>query len=181
MQLLKILAVVSQKEKQVLVVDGDTIYLKSRTWVSNEEVVFPISQEFLPRHTNFNRRRFGLKSDSGLGFVTHHQVVCKECAEELICRIGGIASMAEKMQSVFAQINQWDTEYPSEWQFLGDFSLETQMHRVVPARFANVGINRKMLMINFDQPLNSTNILSEIEKLANSAPNLHSISLHSYK
>ncbi len=181
MQLLKLLSVISQESRQVLVVDGDTIFLKGRNWVQENKTAFPISQEFLPRHTNFSRQKLGLKSESGLGFVTHHQVVCKDCVEQIISRAGGIESLADKMQSAFGKTECWNDVYPSEWQFLGEFAMETERHEVVPVRFANIGLNRELINLEFSRDLNRTKIQFELEKLAKSVPKLYSISLHSYK
>jgi hypothetical protein len=181
MQLLKLLSVLSQSNEQVLVVDGDTLYLRGRSWIDETHIVMPVSQEFLPRHTNFNRRKLGLKSNSGLGFVTHHQVVCKECVLKIIYRAGGIDSLAEKMQTSYAQVKRWNDEYPSEWQFLGDFMMENELHKVMPVRFANIGIDRNLINLKIGENLNRSSILGELEKLASSVPQLYSISLHSYK
>lgn len=181
MQLLKLLSVVTQNEKEVLVVDGDTLYTKGRNWIHDKQVVLTVSQEFLPRHTNFNRRHLGLKSNSGLGFVTHHQVVCKKCVEDIISQAGGIYSLAEKMQTSFSRTSLWEQEYPSEWQFLGDFMMESTKHKTIVARFANISIDRKVIKLEFEKKIDATNILIELENLAKQVPTLHSISLHSYK
>jgi hypothetical protein len=181
MQLLKLLSVISQNSKEVFVLDGDTLFLKSRAWIHDKRILFPISQEFLPRHTNFNRRHLGLESKSGLGFVTHHQVVCRECVEQIIAQAGGVNALAEKMQTSFSRIANWEDEYPSEWQFLGEFMLESNNHEVIPVRFANIGIDRKLINLKFGQDLKRDQVLEELEELANKAPGIHSISLHSYK
>lgn len=181
MQFLKLLSVIFLENKESLVVDGDTIYLKQRTWIAGKKISFPVSQEFLPRHTRFSRRRLGLLSNSGLGFITHHQVVCKDCVKEIILRTGGVESFARVIQAVFSKTENWHDEFPSEWQFLGDFMMESNMHEVVPVRFANIGIDRKVIKLEFGQELDATNILIELENLARLVPALYSISLHSYK
>ena len=181
MQLLKLLSVLSLHHKEVLIVDGDTIFLKTRTWIQNEKIVFPVSQEFLPRHVNFNRNRLNFLSDSGLGFVTHHQVVCKKCVEEIVFRCGGITVLAELMQSAFSDFSKGGNEYPSEWQFMGDYILENDKHSAVPARFGNIGIDRKTIKLQLDKTSNNTEMLREIEQLSTTNTGVYSISLHLYK
>jgi len=181
MQLLKLLAVLSLNHKELLIVDGDTIFLKNRTWIQNEKMIFPVSQEFLTRHANFNRNRLDLLSDSGLGFVTHHQVVCKKCVQEIVLNAGGIAILAEAMQSAFSDSSNWANEYPSEWQFMGDHILENDKHTVVPVRFANIGLERKSIKLELRKTSSSAEMLREIEQLSTTNPAIYSISLHSYK
>ena len=181
MQLLKVLSVLSLNHKELLIVDGDTIFLKTRTWIQNEKMIFPVSQEFLPRHSNFNRNRLKFLSDSGLGFVTHHQAVCKECVQEIVLNTGGIVTLAEAMQSAFSDSSNWGNEYPSEWQFMGDHILENDKHTVVPVRFANIGIERKSIKLKLDKISSSAEMLREIEQLSSTNSGIYSISLHSYK
>jgi hypothetical protein len=181
MQLLKLLAALSLNHQELLIVDGDTIFLKSRTWTQNEKIIFPISQEFLTRHANFNRNRLNFLSNSGLGFVTHHQVVCKKCVQEIVLIAGGISILAKAMQSAFSDPSNWGNEYPSEWQFMGDFILESDKHTVVPVRFANIGIERKSIELELGKSSSSAEMLREIEQLSNKNPAIYSISLHSYK
>lgn len=181
MQLLKLLAVLSLNNKEMLVVDGDTVFLKSRIWIFEEKIVFPVSQEHLPRYSNFNRRRLGLKARSGLGFVTHHQVVCKKCVQDIVSKMGGISILAECMQSAFMNKKSWKDEYPSEWQFLGDFLLENIDHELLPARFANIGLDRNSIRLKIGKGSTNAEIVSELKELSKSASEIYSISLHSYK
>ena len=181
MQLLKLLAVLSLNNKEMLVVDGDTVFLQSRIWVFQEKIVFPVSQEHLPRYSNFNRRRLGLMAKSGLGFVTHHQVVCKKCIEDIVSKMGGISILAECMQSAFMNKTSWKDEYPSEWQFLGDFLLENIDHELIPARFANIGLDRNSVRLKIGKGSTNAEIVSELKELSKFAPEIYSISLHSYK
>jgi hypothetical protein len=181
MQLIKLLAALSLNHQELLIVDGDTIFLKTRTWIQNEKIIFPISQEFLTRHSNFNRNRLNFLSNSGLGFVTHHQVVCKKCVQEIVINAGGISILAETMQAAFSETSNWGNEYPSEWQFMGDYILESDNHTVVPVRFANIGIERKSIKLKLGKSYNSLEMIREIEELSNTNSALYSISLHSYK
>lgn len=181
MQLLKLLAVLSQSHKEILVVDSDTIFLKQRHWIQDKKIVFPISQEFLVRHANFNRIRLDLLSNSGLGYVTHHQVVCKNCLEEIILRVGGLLQLTYLMQSAYSKFGNWEFEYPSEWQFMGDFIFQSDTHEVVPVRFGNIGISRELIKLRVGKWLSGTEILNDIEELSAMQPDIYSISLHSYK
>lgn len=181
MQLLKLLAVISLPCDEILVADGDTLYMKPRNWLMSNKVVYPVSQEYLVRHKNFNRGRLRLSSTSGLGFVTHHQVVFKESVQEIVLRAGGVVALAQIMQSVYANTENWHREYPSEWQFLGDFLYKHTEYELVPARFANLAISRNVLAVDFCSISTSTEGRSELNRIAKSVPEAYSISLHAYK
>ncbi len=181
MQLLKLLAVLSLNYDEIMVADGDTLYIKSRNWRKDKKIVYPVSQEYLIRHKNFNQHWLALSPRSGLGFVTHHQIIVKKCLEEIVLRAGGILALSQIMQTVFANTDNWHIEYPSEWQFLGDFTSEHRDYELVPARFANLAISRNSLRLNIGIVSSATDVKSELDKIAELVPEIYSISLHAYK
>lgn len=164
--------------ENMLVVDGDTIYLKKRVWRSKNSICQVVAQEYMSEHINFHKDKLNLKCNSGLGFVTHHSFFIRSEIDSIRSAWGGMQELAMAIDSQFQQ--GFDSgAFPSEWQMYGDWIFEQKKYKFEAARFDNLGISREALpLVHFPDTKVITELLFELKS---AVPNLGSLSLHDYK
>ncbi len=179
MEIIKI-CIPLNSERNILVIDSDTLLLRERNWLSNVIQVTPIAQEYLIGHNVFLNQQLKFMRNSGLGFVTHHGLLRGTIVTDLVEKCGGIKKLASAIDNGVAK--GWDelNGFPSEWQLYGEFLIAQEDESLVTvASFVNLGITRSILPI-IDSP-NYTECLSIINRLRKCCPKLGSLSLHAYK
>jgi hypothetical protein len=180
MEILKVVAVLNCDSDAVLLVDGDTILLEERNWITEEKQIVLVAQEYTPSHVQFNRKFLNLKHQTGLGFVTHHQVVRRTFIEELVLEGGGLLNFVNCFDSVASDFYlRSGSCFPSEWQLFGDFLLSRYPESAVLSSFRNLGMSRKN--VTYFSKTRNLSVLAEILRLQKAAPNLASVSFHGYK
>jgi hypothetical protein len=179
MELLKLL-IGYQSLSAVLVLDGDTLLLRPRNWISGTNQLTPVAQEYFLGHKNFSERILKLQVHSGFGYVTHHALFAPQQIQRIIDTAGGVRNLASEVNNgVEKGWGDWK-EFPSEWQLYGDsFELTDSSMKQYPANFSNIGIDRKLLDLSAEPT--ESECLSLINRLKNAVPTLGSISLHDYK
>jgi len=178
MEFVKLAASTFHPSEEILVVDGDTLYLKKRVWSNPTSIVLALAQEYYVEHVAFHHRILDLKSRFGLGFVTHHSYFVKKSVVQIVLKFGGLQKLAraigDGLSNGFAS-----GSFPSEWQMYGDWSLEMSTKNVKIANFNNLGVSRNIF------PLLSNPTIKEVDdflvKIKSVAPTLGSLSLHDYK
>lgn len=180
MEILKVLATLHSKSEAVLLIDGDTVILRKLNWITSQKQVVLVAQEYTPEHVSFDKKYLNLKRLSGLGFVTHHQVVRRSHILELISEKNGLLNFVNCFQSAasdFYSLSGFD--FPSEWQLFGDFLLSRYPDKAVLTPFKNLGLSRGRIS---DFLENSDRVASvEITRLIKAVPHAASLSFHAYK
>jgi hypothetical protein len=180
MEILKVLAVLGGDREAALLIDGDTILLEERKWITDEKQIVLVAQEYTPSHINFNRKHMDLNQLTGLGFVTHHQVVRRSYLEELVSEKGGLHNFVNCFESAASEFYlRSGPDFPSEWQLFGDFLLNRYPESAVLSSFKNLGMSRKN--VGYFLKNSDRSALAEILRLQKAAPSLASVSFHGYK
>lgn len=180
MEIIKVLAVLHSRTEAVLLIDGDTIILKERNWITSEKQIVLVAQEYTPQHINFDKKYLNSGNLSGLGFVTHHQVIRRSHLVELISDSMGLLDFVNHFNSAASEFYlRSGSDFPSEWQLFGDYLLNRHSDKVVFASFKNLGVSRKRIS-NFLGNSESS-APTEYSRLKKAVPHLASLSFHGYK
>jgi hypothetical protein len=180
MEILKVLATLHSKSEAVLLIDGDTVILRKMNWITSQKQVVLVAQEYTPEYVSFDKKYLNLKKLSGLGFVTHHQVIRKSHVLELILEKNGLINFVNSFQSAasdFYSLSGFD--FPSEWQLFGDFLLSRHPDKAVLAPFKNLGLSRRRISDFLENSERDASV--EITRLTKAVPNTASLSFHAYK
>lgn len=179
MEILK-LVLGSLSTSPILILDGDTLLLRSRTWISDSTQITPVAQEYFLGHKNFSERLLNQPIQNGLGFVTHHALFVPEQIKRMFGMVGGVQKLAHEINNGVRGGWTLPSEFPSEWQIYGD-SLSTTKSAIqpVPASFSNIGMSRTILGIN--GRVSQTDCMNVLNRIKIAAPLLGSISFHDYK
>lgn len=179
MELLKLL-IGYQSENPTLILDGDTLLLRTRNWISGNSQITPVAQEYFLGHKRFSERILMVQNRFGLGYVTHHAIFVSEQVQKIINAAGGVEELATEINDGIRKGWGGHGEFPSEWQLYGDsLSMNETFMQQYPANFSNLGIDRKSL--NLLQHPSKRECLNVIARIKKAAPALGSISLHGYK
>lgn len=182
MEVVKIIAALESTQENLLLIDGDTVLLQKRNWVTLSNYIVMVAQEYSNNHINYDLRILDHCQKTGLGFVTHHQLIKKRNIIQLSELFGGIFSLAQSFENCAeAFYLHGAREFPSEWQLIGDFQLKQDSHAVHLVNFSNFGISRSKLPFLFEQPTNLNDLRENLDYLRNRAIGLGSISFHQYK
>jgi hypothetical protein len=180
MEILKVLSVLGCNSQAALLIDGDTILLEERKWITDEKQIVLVAQEYTPSHINFNRKHMSINQLTGLGFVTHHQVIRRRYLEELVSEKGGLHNFVNCFDGAASEFYlRSGPDFPSEWQLFGDFLLNRYPAGAVLSSFKNLGMSRKK--VGYFTKNTDSSVLAEILRLQKAAPNLASVSFHGYK
>lgn len=181
MEILKLICALQSQTGKTLVLDGDTLLLRRRTWVSGNSLVIPVAQEYLLRHINFNRNFFNLDSNVGLGFVTHHQLLIKSEVKRVIALIGGEEKLMQVFDNAYTNFSEKNNVFPSEWQLIGDWMYEKSDYKIFFVSFINLGMSRNHFAMDFLENPTIDQIRVLIEFIRRTKPFLGSLSFHAYK
>jgi hypothetical protein len=179
MEILKI-CITLNSDRNILVIDADTLLLRSRNWLSNETQVSPVAQEYLIGHNIFLNKLLRYPRNSGLGFVTHHGLFRGKIITDLVEKCGGINTLAFAIDNGVK--NGWDNSngFPSEWQLYGEYIVNSLgKNRLIAGSFINLGVTRNLLpLVDSPSYQDSFELVNRIKKCV---PKLGSLSLHAYK
>lgn len=180
MEILKVLAVLSSNCQAALVIDGDTILLKERVWVTKNKQIVLVAQEYTPSHIKFNKKLLRNYRSNGLGFVTHHQIIRRSHLEELISEKNDLLDFVRDFNKSATDYYLYSgQEFPSEWQLFGDFLINRHPGSVALSSFKNLGLSRKK--VSFFSGNSDRNAGAELARIKQVVPNLASLSFHDYK
>lgn len=164
----------------ILILDGDTLLLRPRNWISNSLQITLVAQEYFLGHKNFSERLLNYPIQTGLGYVTHHALFVPEQIRHIIGVVGGVQKLANEINTGIEKGWTLQPEFPSEWQIYGDSLFTTASPtRSVPANFSNIGISRKILGITGET--SQADCITLLNRIKTAAPALGSISFHDYK
>ncbi len=182
MEILKIIAGINSESNFVLLLDGDTVLLRKRTWAGTNSYPLMVAQEYSASHVNYNKRVLNTTNFPGVGFVTHHQLVKKEILIQLVEYFGGIENLAHSFEETAAEFYlESKSEFPSEWQLIGDFHVLKDPSNYKYANFSNLGLAREKLAFLFLNDWDVNSLRDQMLYLEDKSPGLGSISFHSYK
>lgn len=182
MEILKFLCALHSSSGNALVVDGDTLLVKGRNWVSDEVTVISVAQEYLKRHIEFSKAMIRDFNQTGLGFITHHQLIRKDYLKSLLIEVGGIDQLVHRFERTYNEFNlHANHAYPSEWQLYGDWVSTRYVKKVRYCNFSNVGMPREVFISSNVNPLEDLSSLDRLREKLTSIKGLGSISLHAYK
>ena len=181
MEILKICCALNSPTGTALIIDGDTVLLRSRVWSASNQQIAIVAQEYLRRHINFNKNKMGIDPKTGIGFVSHHGVVIKSILTDSISNNGGIGPFSSKFAESYKEFKNPQDDFPSEWQLISDLNISKNPYGTKLSKFSNYGISRNStkFQLNHDARLNEVrNVIDSIRK---ECPKLGSISFHGYK
>ena len=126
------------------------------------------------------KKYLNLERVSGLGFVTHHQIIRRSHLEELIAEKGELLNFVSYFDSAASEFYLHSgREFPSEWQLFGDFLLSRHPQKAVLSSFKNLGMSRRNVSYFLKGSVGSAS--AEIARMKATAPELASLSFHGYK
>jgi len=183
MLMLKYLAAMHSDLENVLVVDGDTVFLKPRQWLTAEQKLIVVSQELHLFHLDYCSDFFGIDSRDNLGFTTQSQVLSKSDINGIAEHVGGLTALAMNFSEIYENFNSRKDQryFPAEWQLACGWSNEFNERRTAWGSYSNLGISREIFFVLMKKN-GFLNYSSDCSKFLQSlVPNLGSISLHGYK
>jgi hypothetical protein len=183
MLILKYLCPLFSDLENVLVVDGDTIFLQPRQWLTLDKKLIVVSQELHVFHLDYCRRFFSIESNHNLGFTTQSQILSKSDIEAIAMHIGGLNDLAKNFSKVY---NEFHTNvnkqyFPAEWQLACEWSRLFNERKSVYGNYSNLSFSRNVFfefMNNNHLESYDSNCHNFLRKIV---PRLGSISLHDYK
>jgi hypothetical protein len=180
---LKYLCVLDSGIEDNLVTDGDTLFLRKKTWSSGNSVILTAAQEYQPMHMNYCRGVFNLQSNSGYGFTTQSQLFRKSNVEQIVQYIGSAKKLGLNFAEYYANYMsglRLDL-FPADWQLHSDWTIEKTDLNFRISGYSNIGMSRAA--IRFPLIVNPTiqDIDSLLETARKTVPTLGSLSLHDYK
>ena len=181
MEIIKICCGMFSESKVSLILDGDTVLLRSRIWSSNRKRIAIVAQEYLLRHIKFNQEIMSLDSGMGLGFVSHHQVIDREILKLFIEEKGGIEKVADLFGDSYLTYSESNNPFPSEWQLIGDINISRNRENTELAKFSNYGISRESMKFEFEKFAKKQEVADAIQSIRRDCPRLGSVSFHGYK
>jgi hypothetical protein len=142
-----------------------------------------VSQEYLSRYSRYCRNVFGLKSDSGFGFITQSQLFLRSVVQAIVNQVGSPRELALNFEKHYSEY-QVDSEvyiFPVDWQLHADWVIERTQLEPLYGSYCNLSMSRHNLII----PLTGENSLAEVERkidlIRDCVPKLGSLSLHAFK
>jgi hypothetical protein len=181
MQVLKLLCTLISKEPIVLLVDGDTIFLKSRIWSSENKSLIIIPPEYIRHHVNFVKNRFPCVEHQSLGYTTQSQILERQTLDKLILSVGSIHKLVSHfIDSMKNSENPYVNEFPAEWQLYGDWAYGTFLERLYPAAYSNIILHRSAVLQSMGIQWTQTLLLETLHHLKREYPSKGTISLHAW-
>lgn len=167
-----------------MILDGDTVFLKPRTWVTSNQQLLILSQEYLKMHTNYVRREFQLESKGGLGFTTQSQLFKKSIITAIADYKGGMIELVNNFSASYTEFKNGysKSHFPAEWQLYCDWIIEKSSVNFQLASNCNYSISRSILKspdLTSPKGVLKTEVL--LTKLRKRVSKLGSISFHDYK
>ena len=183
MQVAKFLLAIYSALPKSLVLDGDTLFLRSRIWDSGNSEMLVIPPEYEITHAEFSRSLLQLPRVSTLGYTTQSQLLSKAKVQELIVLLGGFESVTQKFGKAYleylAGINT--NQFPCEWQLYGDWLRLIDSSRISFVAYSNVSVSRDILKQRGLDLSNLEETEAFIYEIQSKYPEIGSLSFHHYK
>ena len=146
MLMLKYLTALHSDLDNVLVVDGDTIFLKPRQWLTAEKKLIVVSHELHIFHLEYCSHFFGFDTRNNLGFTTQSQVLSRKDIKEISEHIGGLAQLARNFSDIYGNFHTGIDRrfFPAEWQLACSWSHRFNERKSVWGSYSNLSISRKI-------------------------------------
>ncbi len=183
MLILKFLCVLTSPSDDCIVLDGDTIFLRRRTWSDSENLVLVVPPEYICDHVYFVETNFPDVKHFKLGYTTQSQVMRKFWIQEMITSYGGIIKFAELFADAMAKHleGQPNKAFPSEWQLLGDWLLTFRRDHIVFGSYINLSLDRS-IELSLDSSWDDRERITRLyQKIEQAYPNIGSVSLHAHR
>ena len=185
-QAIKLSFVLQSDFKGVLILDSDTVLLKSQTWLeSSGRQALSISLEY---HKPYQNHLEGFLRSKDLGehpfaktklhvsFVTHHQLMQPDILKKFLSG-GNYPSPEKGLIKWIEQFDFSDSMSPGcEYHCYGTFLKVFFARRVRLVKWGNKAVSRDKIMKAYNQDLDEITLL----QLKNIFPLENSISMHSY-
>ena len=183
MQILKFLCVISSPLENAIVLDGDTIFLRKRTWVAPGKLVLVVPPEYERNHVRFVKEKFPRVIHSKLGFTTQAQVMKKSWIIELVNQAGGLDKFVLLITRTMSNYLKGGNLhlYPCEWQIMGDWVLTNKSKQVEFASYLNTSEVRSTILPNLNSGPSQEIVDACLNQLAIKYQGLASVSLHAHK
>lgn len=183
MQILKFLCVLSSSIDNTIVLDGDTIFLRRRTWATENKLVLVVPVEYERRHVKFVQEKFHWVRHSKLGFTTQAQVMNKVWVNQMVSEAGGLDEFVflftQSMKDFLAEEN---TEtFPCEWQVMGDWTLHKKYTQVELASYLNISAVRNGVLPSSSESYSLAQVDNLLHRLSIQYEKCGSLSFHAYK
>jgi hypothetical protein len=180
---IKFLCALDSESENVLIFDGDTIFLRSRAWRAKNRILLVVSQEHLSRYSRYCRTAFGLKSDSGFGFITQSQLFLRSVVQAIVNQVGSPKELALNFEKYYSkyQIDPKVDVFPVDWQLHADWVIERTQLEPLYGSYCNLSMSRHNLIIPLTGESSLVEIESKLDLIRGCVPKLGSLSLHAFK
>jgi hypothetical protein len=180
---IKFLCALDSESENVLIYDGDTIFLRRRTWRAKNRILLVVSQEYLSRYSRYCRVVFGLRSDSGFGFITQSQLFLRSVVQAIVNQVGSSKELALNFEEHYSkyQIDSDINIFPVDWQLHADWVIERTQLEPIFATYSNLSMSRQNLIVPLTGESSLVEIESKINLIRECVPKLGSLSLHAFK
>ena len=153
-QLLKVAAVMDSKSKATLIVDADTVLLRSRNWFNKQgqQILMP-SEEYNADYYSF-LSQFGIcNNPPKYTFITHHMLIQREYLSEAF-EVLGISTIRELID-LMSKKTQIHSQSPVcvDYELYGQFMFNRNPEQIALSRWSNIGISVSRLEYFCNSPL----------------------------
>lgn len=169
-QILKVESVLKSNSDGVLIVDSDTLLIRSRNWLDQDrsQILMPSWEYNISYYSYLDKLGISLKAPK-YTFVTHHMLMQPWVLKEAFSAIGW-SNVDSLIKSLLSE-NFLSSESPFcvEYEFYGQYLWNNHREKIRLEKWANISVSRSTLK-EFG---NTTRLLNDFSQYA-------SISLHSY-
>ena len=172
-QLLKLSFVCASRCDGVLIVDADTVLLRSRPWLDDKgcQLLTPTWEYHLPYYEFLNS--IGIcEIEPEYSFVSHHMLMQPKILKEIF-NYAGWSNIQDLINLVCAQPNSGDNSpFSLDYELYAQYLYTKHPDKVVLSKWSNKALSRNLSSANFDLTLTSE-VIENSNKFA-------SLSFHSY-
>jgi hypothetical protein len=183
MQVAKFLLAIHANSEKSLILDGDTIFLRNRSWDSGSSEILVIPPEFEITQAEFSKSLLQLPRVSRLGYTTQSQLLSKTKVQRLFQQLGGVRNVSQEFGKAYidhqAGINP--TKFPCEWQLYGDWLRRVDNSPIRYLAYNNISESRAILEASGLYLAKQEEIEEFISQIQDKYPELGSLSFHHYK
>lgn len=183
MQILKFLCALSSEQENAVVVDGDTIFLRSRVWATSKKITLVVPTEYEKTHVQFVSKKFPDIHHSRLGFTTQAQVLRKSWIEEMIAEFGGLGEFIKLFTDAMREFLSGEdlSSFPCEWQVMGDWILTNKSGWIEFGSYLNISEVRSNILPKLNSNLSDATLDKFLYDLSTKFCDYASLSLHAYR
>jgi hypothetical protein len=167
-QLLKLRKIMSNDDKYWMLVDADTLLLRSRNWLDNKgrHILTP-TYEFHEPYYKFLEGAGLVCLDHSLSFIPHHMFIDRNFLIQALTRIG-VNDDKDLIELVESADTTQDSPFSIDYELYGQYMHVFHPEKINLAKWSNVSVQR---------PENTREIERIAERLTS---NFASVSFHDY-